>query len=171
MGFLILGLPRSRTAWLANFFTYGGLRCMHEGLNGCRSVDEYLSKFDGSVGDASTGLATFQYERWFPEGLRTIVIDRDVDRAVQYGKHTYDVDLSDEMSELAVRLEGIDALHVDFDDIDDSLQEMWEYITDTPYDKGRAELMVRLNVTENEPYAFDEAALRELMKDKYAYRI
>ena len=33
--FFITGLPRSRTAWLANWFTYGHTFCFHEA---CRKV-------------------------------------------------------------------------------------------------------------------------------------
>lgn len=33
--FLIVGYPRSRTAWLANFLTYGNVACAHETLSEC----------------------------------------------------------------------------------------------------------------------------------------
>ena len=51
--FFVLGLPRSRTAWLANFLTYDGYFCFHEGIDGCRSIDDYKKKkFEVSISTA-----------------------------------------------------------------------------------------------------------------------
>lgn len=61
--FFITGLPRSRTAWLANFLTFGASFCYHEGLLGCRSLDDLYRKMDALkrpvCGDADTALLHF----------------------------------------------------------------------------------------------------------------
>src|SRR5690242_8654224 len=38
--FFIASLPRSRTAWLANLFTYNDSFCFHEALVGCGSMTD-----------------------------------------------------------------------------------------------------------------------------------
>lgn len=61
--FLIVGYPRSRTAWLANFLTYGNVACGHEMLVDCekpkhlgRHVQVLGKPFSGS---AETAAALF----------------------------------------------------------------------------------------------------------------
>ena len=83
MNFLILGLPRSRTAWLANFLTYDGLFCYHEAINGCLNMDEYAEKVKGK-GDSNTALALFDFEHMFPDA-KIIVVDSSIDAAVTFG--------------------------------------------------------------------------------------
>lgn len=62
MNFLIFGRPRSRTAWAANFLTYGDSFCFHEGLADSlgswidlkRRMDSFRS--GTHVGNADTGM-------------------------------------------------------------------------------------------------------------------
>lgn len=44
--FFIIGLPRTRTVWLANWFSYGDSFCLHEALKRCKSVDDLKSEFE-----------------------------------------------------------------------------------------------------------------------------
>lgn len=62
--FFITGLPRSRTAWLANFLNWGNTWCWHDGIRGCSSLDEFAKLMEPSepidgttqVGDCDSGL-------------------------------------------------------------------------------------------------------------------
>jgi hypothetical protein len=59
--FFFTGLPRSRTAWLANYFTYGPSFCFHDGLRFCRRISDLRKMFDElsaftCVGDSDSGL-------------------------------------------------------------------------------------------------------------------
>lgn len=74
--FLILGLPRSRTAWLARFLTYGDWICGHEELRHMRSLDDvktWLSQ--PCVGSAETAAAPFW--RLIPSGTRIVIVRRN----------------------------------------------------------------------------------------------
>src|SRR5580700_9385789 len=42
--FIIMGLPRSRTAWLAAFLTDGDVHCHHELMRMCQTPSEYPAK-------------------------------------------------------------------------------------------------------------------------------
>lgn len=53
MTFLVLSLPRSRSAWTARFLSYGGKKCGHDLAPECGSLDE----FTGLLGDKYAGTA------------------------------------------------------------------------------------------------------------------
>ena len=77
--FLILALPRSRTAWISKFLTYGEWLCGHEQLRYMRSLEDVISWYRmGEIGMAETAAAP----HWrlalalFPD-LNVITIRRD----------------------------------------------------------------------------------------------
>lgn len=53
--FIILALPRSRTAWLSKFLSYDGAKCGHDIAADCGSVAEFKAKLSGLVGSVETG--------------------------------------------------------------------------------------------------------------------
>lgn len=52
--FIVYALPRSRTAWLSTYLTYGGWTCYHEQAMFLRSVDDIRRFFRGKTGAADT---------------------------------------------------------------------------------------------------------------------
>lgn len=110
MTFLILGKPRSRTAWAANFLTVPPASlCLHEGLADAKLDYERLrmrleSLPAAHVGTAETGFihavdrmvetwpnarivvmtgAEESWDRWRPGGMIRDAVDRDYDCAVE----------------------------------------------------------------------------------------
>lgn len=80
-GYLILALPRSRTAWLSRFLTYGEWLCGHEELRHMRSfddIDAWLSQ--GCTGSAETAVAPWW--RLIPKETKIVTIRRPVDEVV-----------------------------------------------------------------------------------------
>jgi hypothetical protein len=79
--FVILALPRCRTAWLARFLAYGGWQCGHDELRHCRSLDDVRSwlaqPFTGTV---ETAAAPFW--RLIPEGVTAAIIRRPLDEVM-----------------------------------------------------------------------------------------
>jgi len=78
--FIIYALPRSRTAWLSRFLSYGGYQCAHEQSRHLRSMDDVRSWFSqDKTGVADTAAApwwrTVQAMR--PD-IRTVVVRRPV---------------------------------------------------------------------------------------------
>jgi hypothetical protein len=86
--FFITGLPRSRTAWLANWLTTATSRCYHEGVLLAKSYAEYrqlMTDAGPSVmacGDSNSSLAFIQEQliEDFPKA-RWIIIERRQDHA------------------------------------------------------------------------------------------
>jgi hypothetical protein len=153
MSFLVLGLPRSRTAWLANFLTYGDLFCYHEGIDGCTSLEEYKEKIEGK-GDSNTGLMLFDFEEHFPNA-KIIIIDSDVDKAIEFGRDVFNVNIEFEMAIAKNRLDKMEGLHIKLEDINSRLGEIWEYVSDEPFDQERADMLVKLDVQMRNPLDID----------------
>lgn len=54
--FIVFSLPRSRSAWIARFLSYGERRCGHDIATECASLDEFTSRLRGEyAGTAETG--------------------------------------------------------------------------------------------------------------------
>lgn len=95
--FFCCGMPRSRTAWLANFLTAGNSFCYHDLLKDFGSdINGYIKHLDKArpdgaefVGDSDSGLLLFwkQVQAAFP-GAPWIVIRRDANEAERsFKKH------------------------------------------------------------------------------------
>lgn len=78
--FLILGYPRSRTAWLANLLTYGEVFCAHELLSECRQPSDWFMQLPSEFafsGSAETAGA-FVADKLMVPGLRLAIIWRGI---------------------------------------------------------------------------------------------
>lgn len=78
--FFITGLPRSRTAWLANLFTTGAQVCHHDLLGKVDSLAEFELKLRAAAvaGDADSGLVwIFPKLRELYPAARWLLIERD----------------------------------------------------------------------------------------------
>jgi hypothetical protein len=166
--FLVLGLPRSRTAWLANFLTYGDITCTHEGLNGCMSLNEYKDKFTKNSGDSNTGLAYFEFEPLFID-FKKIIIDSGIRKSVEFARKTYGRDSFDQIVKLKKRLDSIKGLHVPYHDIDDNLELIWDYVSRYQFNEKRAAQLTKLNIQIRDPFSMDVRASAELFKNTNHY--
>lgn len=80
--FVVLALPRSRTAWLSHFLTYGEWLCGHDEIRHMRSLDDvkaWLSQ--PCTGTVETAAAPFW--RLLDESIRVVVIRRPVGEVVE----------------------------------------------------------------------------------------
>lgn len=80
--FFILGLPRTRTAWLSCVLTMCGRPCFHEGMRGFASFDDYASNRT-AAGDSDPALVHWTarlLEQW--PAARFVVIHRDAAEAL-----------------------------------------------------------------------------------------
>ena len=79
--FIVYSLPRSRTAWLASFLSYGGWTCRHEAATGLRSMDEVRRFFaEPQAGTVETAAAQgWRIIHHYVPDIRAVVIRRPVD--------------------------------------------------------------------------------------------
>ncbi|VAX07955.1 hypothetical protein MNBD_ALPHA03-1277 [hydrothermal vent metagenome] len=147
MSFFIIGLPRSRTAWLANFMTHNGEYCHHEGMNGCRSMEEYKDKIGGD-GDSNTCMMMFDLKKHFPY-RKILIIESDPKKTERYIMENLDLDGADWVSKAIAQMDKLDGFRVHFDNINNRLRQIWEYLSDAPYDAKRGNMIKNLNVQSN----------------------
>jgi len=166
--FLVLGLPRSRTAWLANFLTYSDITCSHEGINGCRTLTEYKKQFKDNSGDSNTGLAYFDFESLF-EDFKTIIIDSSVRKSIEFSKATYGINNHDKIIKLKKRLDSLKGLHVRLDEIDGRLEEIWDYVSRYQFNERRAVQLSSFNIQVCNPFLIDVDATQELFTNTKHY--
>ena len=165
--FFIVGLPRSRTAWLANLLTVPGQSfCWHEGEAGHGNLDQLVAKMkrrpESRVGNASSGIACYGDDayRLLPEA-RYIIIERDLDEAKQALKDTadeyFDVDIIwpqilktfnsfvESLSEHYVLKIRYESLHEE-----KTCTNIWNFATNgLPWDSERWEMLSKLDVQAN----------------------
>lgn len=138
---MILALPRSRTAWLANFLTTEKTFCYHDPLANMWSYRDVSSlKMDRITGVADTGLALFDLSIF---DCKKLIIERSLnDVYASLDKFLPEVDLSN-LNEKLYRIEG---LRIGFDEINERLEEIWDYCTGLPFDALRADQLKNMNV-------------------------
>jgi hypothetical protein len=90
--FIITGLPRSRTSWLANLFTYGSSLCMHDGLTHGKDFFNWLELMRVSdprirhMGNSDSGIP-LAFEA-APEDVKVVVVQRNwMDCMVSFRKY------------------------------------------------------------------------------------
>ena len=148
--FFILCLPRSRSAWLANFLTYGPSFCFHEGLIGCSDTKALRRKMETSgtsiVGNSDCGNIFFIDEimKEFPDA-RLVVVRRDVEESVQsvmaMGEAFSEVGVIRTADNLLQNLR-YQSLVIDFDELnEDGCRTIWEYCTHTEFNRLRWEML------------------------------
>lgn len=85
--FFIVGLPRSRTAWLANLLTYGDCFCFHEAINRVSGTQQLPALFEQAgrtiVGDSDSGVPLMfpEIDLLFPDA-NYLFVHRDFNEAL-----------------------------------------------------------------------------------------
>jgi len=153
--YFITGLPRSGTAWLANFLTWDNSFCHHEGIYGCNDMDQFEAKMDGSdieyVGDSDTALLLLlpALYRKFPDA-KYIFIRRNPEDAHQSllngGAVSGHMDESVRCFNWGIR--NIPSLVMDFDRVFEDVEAIWDYIGLPDFPQKRAELLQYMKMDE-----------------------
>lgn len=151
MKFIITGLPRSRTAWIANYLTYGNMFCVHEATrNGIEGLEKYENVAD-VVGMADTGAVLIQDKliEKYPDAKWT-VIDRPCDQVLQSGKklgYIPDNQLFDVDAKLGELKAKVQPLVIKYEELDGSIQGLAQFVNpDWTQPKERHEMLTGLNV-------------------------
>lgn len=158
--FIIFSLPRSRSAWIARFLSYGGRRCGHDIAPECGSLDEMVGRLRGEFsGTAETGAVVGwrALRRRMPDA-RIAVIRRPAHEVIA-SLATFGLSSSALMDELIQRdamLDDVSALHgvksFSFADLNgiDACRELFEHCLDQPFDwewwEGLAGVNVQVDV-------------------------
>ena len=136
--FFITGLPRSRTAWLANYFSYGLSVCWHDLLHrmSLRDIMAGLAKTGATYGGYSDPALLLHWRevvKLYPEA-KWILIDRPTAEVAKSWKQitgdkteAFLEDLIQEMNQLASSV--ADGYLVKYNGIDQQLEKMAALVT------------------------------------------
>lgn len=151
--FFILGLPRSRTSWLTAFLQHPDVFCGHEyfSTSVCGGVlYEVPHQYAGSV-DTNPVLA-LEYKKDL--GAPLVLIRRDPKDVLEslcklFGEpeRLYLTKCISEMSKALKEAEVYADLIIDFEDLDDRIEELWGVCLPTiPFDPVKYSLYKHLNI-------------------------
>lgn len=137
--FFVLAMPRSGTAWLANFLTWGDAHCFHESSFGCESLGDLEHAFRRTersvVGSCDTAAIMFYrpLQTRFPESkFLFIVRDKEEVRASlnKAGFETTGVDMMGDMLSEAIRDTNLHSAAVPFHSLFSQcgMREIWDWL-------------------------------------------
>jgi len=152
--FFITGFPRSRTKWFSEYFNgIPEVQCMHQGCNGCYSVESLLSKMERieceTVGDSDAILPFLELE-----GYPVIIIDRELEDVLE-SYNLMRLYVNDETLEILCveeqLLKEVPGMHIKFNEIDKNIKEIHEYLIDAPFNEIYARKMCKKNIQVKTP--------------------
>lgn len=154
--FLVLGYPRSRTTWLANFLTYGGAYCLHGiwPIVG-RRIERLLEVLDQlpyqavGVADPMLYLDLLRGREELPAGLRVVIVRRPRLQAAEALANAAE-ERAEQVFPTGDGWEYPGTLEVLYEELDDFsvLEAIWDYCTggSLPFDRRRASMLRDWNV-------------------------
>jgi len=177
--FVVLSLPRSRSAWLSKFLSYGEFFCAHDELRHCRSladVESWLAQ--PCTGTCETAASPFW--RLLKPGVRVVTVTRPVDEvlaSLRRGGLAFDDAVmrpvlrhhEAKLRQVAARLP--DVLAVTFEGLRDEAvcARVFEHCLGVPHDHDWWQAWAPINVQESLPklmryYAAHGPQLQQLAK-------
>ena len=141
--FFITGLPRSRTSWLANFFTYNDSFCFHEATRFCSSMNDLKelmqSHSASNIGNADPALLYIMDDlvKQFPSA-KIVLIERELHETVDsfidfYTSYEYKniqewiEELFEKMEKIKKNYQVLTVKHNDLNNMDEC-RKVWNFI-------------------------------------------
>ena len=163
--FVVFSLPRSRSAWLSRFLTYGEWMCGHEELRHMRSLDDVQAWFSQpNIGTAETAGAPWWrlLDRFAPDA-RVLVVRRPRDEVAeslinipgtQFDRTALDsilLKLDRSLDQIEARLPNV--LSASFDSLneEDTCAAVFEHCLQQPHDLDHYARLAPVNIQINMP--------------------
>lgn len=148
---MLVGAPRSATAWASVWLTTDKTLCYHDPLYE-QTYDDLDWKISSrKIGIACTGAALFP--KWLkPHKARKVIVHRDVK----------DINASIERVKLQPilswqsRLDAITGMHIEFRELFEAPRRIYEYLLELPFDKERHALLCKLNIQRDLKFLNDD---------------
>jgi hypothetical protein len=164
--FLIVGYPRSKTAWLSNYFTSNGIRCYHE-LSLDYKEDQIGIILDDCHGNSDSGLAFMSdwVIRQVNSGkMRILFVDRPKSEVLESLSKAYKEEginvpnlefiielFNFNIKNIKLSVYGVcpDRMDVQYSEIFDNIEQIHSFLTpQIPFCQARFEMMKYLKVTQ-----------------------
>lgn len=162
--FMIVGLPRSGTAWLANWFTTERSICWHEPLWQRSLADLDDMKGAGLFGIADTMLLLMSADELNRHPAKKLIVHRELgDVNFSLSK----LGLPSMQDEHKWRLDEIGGYHITFQDLFnvERFRPAAEWLLPIPFDTARYSLLKNLNIQNAQAIKEAKAALLEMQDE------
>lgn len=148
LSFIVTGLPRSGTTWVANWLTTDNTLCIHDPAYKYKLEELDILQTDKLLGVSCTGLwklTSFLNEH----KARKIIIHRDLNEVNNSLVH--DIETTPISESDCKLLDDIEGLHIQFHDLFNPVKakELYEYALNKPFDPVRHAYLVEMNVQPN----------------------
>jgi len=160
--FLVFALPRSRTAWLSKYLTYGEWQCGHDEIRHCRSLDDIASWMgQPCTGTVETAAAPFWRMLGRFGDVRVATVRRPVADVVASLQAVAPGAFETGMATAAMmridrKLDQIerrlpDVLSVRFEDLatEDGCRRLWQHCLPYPFDERWHAMLAGVNIQDN----------------------
>lgn len=157
--FLVLAQPRSRTAWLSSFLTYGPWYCGHEEARHLRSIEDAASWLNTPfTGSAETAVAPYwrTLVKLRPD-VKIVTVRRPVQESIDsFNKLPFQWDqtflrnrveqIDRKLDQIKARLSGV--MEVNFHDLTDeaTCAALFEHCLELPHNSPRWQQMSTMNI-------------------------
>ncbi len=162
-GFIVYALPRSRTAWMSKFLSYGGWGCWHEQACFMRSIEDFKTILSAPrIGTVETAMAPgWRLLHHYSPNINTVVVRRPIPEVVKSmlntdlkGYATYDPGKVQKIMEYGDRVlaeisdKVPNCLTLDFADLStkDGCAALFEHCLPFQFDQGWWEEVAAENV-------------------------
>jgi|TARA_R100000655_G_scaffold100423_1_gene144856 hypothetical protein len=176
--YLITGLPRSRTAWLANYLTVGSSFCYHEGLKNCFDIgDLRMMKKAPYTGNSDSSAVFFidEMKTLFPD-MKIVIIDRDYKDVLKSIVKEYDGPfvkyiISATKTSKEYTQKHYEHMLVNYNDINERIDEITDYcIPNQEVPEERKQMLFDLKVeVSKDSYENIGMLVRNKIKELLAY--
>jgi len=163
--FMIVGLPRSGTAWLANWFTTERSICWHEPLWTRPLVELDAMKGAGLFGIADTMLVMMDADELNKHPAKKLIVHRELG---EVNKSLVKAGLPGAMrDEHKWKLDEIGGYHITFHDLFnvERFRPAAEWLLPIPFDAARYSLLKNLNIQNAQAIKEAKAALLEMQDE------
>ena len=151
LDFMIVALPRSGTAWTANFLTTERSLCWHEPLSEHDLADLDQMKMSGLFGIADTQLSLFEPEELNAHPAKKLIIHRDFAQIASSLNALSLAPFDDALKHLQScdeRMYDIEGWHIPYPALfnADAFKPGYEWLTNMQFDRARHAVLKSLNV-------------------------
>lgn len=140
--FMLIAAPRSGTTWAANWLTTDKTLCLHDPLF-TRHYTELDDIESGKrLGVSCTGL--FMFPEWVNgHKARKVILHRDLN---EINASLEAIGLAGISREYHNRLDLINGIHLDYQDLFDSPRPIYEYLTGLKFDEERHAMLLDIEM-------------------------